>query len=58
MAVMNGTATRNSIFVNKLFGIQANCPSALIGNTVVGNNGGSIDAQGTGCVQAYNATRP
>jgi hypothetical protein len=58
MAVMNGTATGNSIFVNKLFGIQANCPSALIGNTVVGNNGGSIDAQGTGCVQANNATRP
>jgi hypothetical protein len=58
MAVMNGTATGNTIFVNNLFGIQANCPSALIGNTVVGNNGGSIDAQGTGCVQANNATRP
>ncbi|HEY7390600.1 MAG TPA: hypothetical protein VH640_18930 [Bryobacteraceae bacterium] len=58
MAVMNGTATGNTIFVNKLFGIQANCPSALIGNTVVGNNEGSIDAQGTGCVQANNATQP
>ena len=57
MAVLNGTATGNTIFVNQLFGIHANCPSALIGNTIVGNSGGSIDAQGTGCVQANNATR-
>jgi hypothetical protein len=58
MAVMNGVATGNTIFGNRLFGIQANCPSALIGNTVLANIGGSIDAQGTGCVQANNATRP
>ncbi len=58
MAVFNGTATGNTIFVNTMFGIRANCPSALIGNTIVGNSGGTIDAQGTGCVQANNATRP
>ena len=44
MAVMNGTATGNTVFVNKLFGIQANCPSALIGNTVVVGTGKQASA--------------
>jgi hypothetical protein len=58
LVVANATATGNTLFVNNLFGILANCPSAIIGNTIVGNSGGSVSIQGTGCVQADNATRP
>jgi hypothetical protein len=52
------TATGNSTFLNKYFGISANCPASIIGNTIVGGDAGSIETKGTGCVLANNSTRP
>jgi hypothetical protein len=53
-----GTATGNTLFVNKSFGISATCPSSIVGNTVASNEGGGVEMKQDGCVAANNATRP
>jgi hypothetical protein len=58
IAVPFGTATGNTLFLNKAFGISAFCPSSIIGNTIVSNELGSIETNRAGCVQVDNATRP
>ena len=52
-----GTATGNTAFLNKSFGISANCPSSLVGNTIAATGGGTIETRGTDCALANNATR-
>jgi hypothetical protein len=53
-----GTATGNTLFLNKSTGISALCPSSIVGNTVVANDSRSIETNREGCVLADNATRP
>jgi len=55
----NATVVNNTIVRNVQFGVSATCPSAISGNTIVGNTGGSITTTGTpNCVLSNNATRP
>lgn len=56
--VQAGTATGNTLFLNKSFGISALCPSSIVGNTVVASDLGSIETSREDCVLANNATRP
>jgi hypothetical protein len=51
------TISGNSVFLNKLFGIAAQCPSNIVGNTVVSSDGSNFQTLGTDCVLVNNATR-
>lgn len=53
-----GTATGNTAFVNKSFGISTSCPSTIVGNTIVTGDHQSLETKGDGCVLANNAMRP
>ncbi len=53
-----GTATGNTTFLNKSFGISAFCPAAIVGNTIVTGVHQSLETKGDGCVVANNASRP
>lgn len=53
----NGVTIRgNSVRANGSSGIQADCPSAVIGNTVTGNGVPNLRLLGTGCVNSQNAS--
>jgi hypothetical protein len=54
LRVTTGTAVGNTANNNKGFGIDAACPSSITGNTVVGNQSGSIRTTGV-CTLANNA---
>jgi hypothetical protein len=51
-----GTATANTVFLNKGAGISAICPSTIVNNTVISTEAVSIEA-GSSCILANNATR-
>lgn len=52
----NGVTIRgNSVRGNGSDGIEVQCPSAMIGNTVTNNGGQNIRPFGTGCVSSQNA---
>jgi hypothetical protein len=54
LAVNNASATNNTANNNGSFGIDADCPGTLVGNTATGNAGGNIHATGV-CTMADNA---
>jgi hypothetical protein len=58
MAVQLGTATANTLFLNRGTGISALCPSSIVGSTIVTNGTASMETSGLGCTFANNATRP
>lgn len=53
-----GTATGNTLFLNKSSGVSALCPSSIVGNAIVTNGPLAIETKGDGCALASNATRP
>jgi hypothetical protein len=52
----NGTATGNTVTLNKGVGISSVCPSTIVTNTIVAN-GGIIETERDGCVLANNSSR-
>ncbi|WP_321472281.1 right-handed parallel beta-helix repeat-containing protein [uncultured Paludibaculum sp.] len=58
ISVPNGSASNNTMVRNQSFGLTSICPSSIVGNTIVGNDGGSIQTSRDGCVLVDNATRP
>jgi len=57
IVVFFGTASGNSMFVNKGSGLFANCPSTVIGNTISSVDQHNIETTGNGCVVVNNAVR-
>jgi hypothetical protein len=53
----NASVTGSTMTLNKGFGLEATCPSAILNNTIVAN-GGSIQVDEPGCVLENNGTRP
>jgi hypothetical protein len=58
VVVQFGTATANTLFLNQAGGIQASCPSSIVGNTIVTNGLASTQTRGDGCALANNGTHP
>ena len=58
ISVQYGTATGNTLFLDKSFGISAFCPSSIVGNTIVADGGGNIETSHDGCAVVNNASRP
>ena len=58
MFVPNGTATGNTLNLNRGLGLATTCPSVIIGNTIVANAGGTIETNLADCVISNNAVRP
>ena len=56
ISATQSTVSGNTVILNRDYGIQANCPSSIVGNTVFVNGGGTINA-GAGCVLANNAAQ-
>jgi hypothetical protein len=54
----NASVTGSTMTLNKGFGLEATCPSAILNNTIVSNAGGSIQVDTPGCVLENNGTRP
>lgn len=58
----NGVVNSNTAVRNVGFGVSALCPATIIGNSIINNQGGSIQttnsAPGAACVVVNNATIP
>jgi hypothetical protein len=50
----NGIVTNSTIVRNVLVGISARCPSSLVNNNIVNNQGGTIVTESPGCVSVNN----
>jgi hypothetical protein len=53
----NGTMIGNSAVRNGGFGISATCPAVMVDNIVIGNTGGIIQTNLSGCITTDNGTR-
>ena len=61
ITVPNGVANNNTVTRNTGVGISAKCPAVVTGNSIINNDGGSINAELSGvepCAIANNATLP